>query len=444
MSERYREIMATLSDPGRYVRAPGRAIFDEHDEEYFVDKDGRACAPDAPGAVRKVRRFGKRQLEAIAARCNARDRTGTLAPLTFGHTVPTVDGKGRPLPVTERDQPEPRGYATNYTVGHDASLGRHVIRADFYVRRRDHDEARTYPRVSIELWPRQGVIDPIALLRRTPRRDLGQWTYAAGHGPVLRYSMEGAMGEEHDLPELPDLPDGPGETPGDGGGEAAHERYMKACYGHPDFEAAHAYAKSKYGMADAAPPGGAPKAPPDAPVGMEEAPERNAAFAAPSATNAVAPAKGVVPGGEPKRNAAQEEVLRYQAEVQSLRAEVARARAEVVVGKLAADGYLLDEADEVDRFAALGEVDRKAREAYIRRNVTRAPINGPLLAPAPAQPVQGAPVDLENNPEAMPAKDVETALAYQRRHELWDLDLAALAARSMPARYGRGEPKRGA
>lgn len=178
-------------NPAEYTLHSGREVFDEHDEH---GKDGEV-----------VRRFRKEHLESIAKRSNERTRRGALCPLTLGHTRDGAD---------EKSQPEIVGYAQNFRVSYSADHGRHVLLADFYIRKDKEADAQTYPRVSVELWPKDGILDPIALLRRTPQRDLRQWTYAKGDdgfylpapgrwcyargGKVIRYSMEDRMADEFD------------------------------------------------------------------------------------------------------------------------------------------------------------------------------------------------------------------------------------------------------
>ena len=180
--------LAELDDPDKWVFCDDVPVFDEHDEHQCPGcQKGMSDRPfrcqKCGQASRLVRRFGKVDLEEIAAGCNVRDGQGNLCPLTIGHMA---DG------VPEKQQPELVGYARKFWVGYHPGLKRNVILARYQVRKDRYDDARTYPRSSVELWLRDRFIDPIALLRRTPQRDLGQWVYSKG-GDKLCYSMEASM-----------------------------------------------------------------------------------------------------------------------------------------------------------------------------------------------------------------------------------------------------------
>lgn len=170
-----------------YVRVPAVPLFDTHDEY------------DAQGNV--VRRFGAAELQQIAARCNARAaHTGDLSPFGAGHTFDDqYDKTGRLVyKAREDEQPAPMGYLHNYTVQPYGPEGKLAICADFYVRKRLTDNRgqpvdglqylKTFPRRSVELWSEDGIIDWVAVLRRTPQRDLGLLTYAR----AVHYVREGA------------------------------------------------------------------------------------------------------------------------------------------------------------------------------------------------------------------------------------------------------------
>lgn len=155
------------------------------------------------------------RLEQIAYNCNQRDAIKQYAPLVIGHTLHAErDKDGRPLFMPrEQDQPRARGYARNFRVEFNANLGRHVCYADFWVFEEDFAEASTYPRTSVEYFPHRDIFDPIALIRKTPMRDLGQWINSARE-PVYRYAME----EEDDLGDIapPGSPGTPSAPPVDG------------------------------------------------------------------------------------------------------------------------------------------------------------------------------------------------------------------------------------
>jgi hypothetical protein len=228
MSPGLKAELAKLDDERFYVRRPDRIVFVEHDE---------------PRKGGKAEKFDKARLQKIADTLNARDRTGTLAPLTLGHTREDAP---------ETEQPPLAGYARGYHVRWDDDVnegkGGWVIATTFYLRRSRYKEALEYPRVSVERWaPTKtagDVFDPIALLRKTPQLDLGNWTYArCGRREVVRYAAsdwhEGtAMAEEEHVAPV-------------GGDEGADEVYLKHKYGHGHAEKYHRHMMRKYGGEEA-------------------------------------------------------------------------------------------------------------------------------------------------------------------------------------------------
>lgn len=162
--------IATLKkfdDPNLWHIERGVPVFDAH-AEY-----------DAAG--RLLRRFGVEELVRIAANCNRRERdTGDACPITEGHTR---------VGAPESAQPAVLGFARNFRVGRFGPSRRLALLADFYIDRACLPVARKYPRRSIELYLREMIIDPIALLVRTPGRDLGLLTFSQ-HSQRIRYKME--------------------------------------------------------------------------------------------------------------------------------------------------------------------------------------------------------------------------------------------------------------
>lgn len=154
-----------------WVKCPGRIAFMEHDR---VDGKGRV-----------LERVDKARLQHIARVMNERDRKGQLCPITPGHTD---DG------APETAQPPHWGYAREWEVAYDPDKKKYVLKACWYLRREHYEAARSFPNVSPEYWHADALLDPISLLRRTPRLDLGQWTYAKG-GRVVRYALENHMAD---------------------------------------------------------------------------------------------------------------------------------------------------------------------------------------------------------------------------------------------------------
>lgn len=155
-----------IMEGGDYVKLPNVVVFDEHDE--------------FDGEKKPVRKFDRAALEKIAKKCNERaKKTGDLSPFGPGHTI---------TDAPEHLQPVTYGYAANYRVGSYGPENKLGLLVDFYVKKQvtrpdgkkadGLDEVKSYPRRSVELWLKDGFIDHIALLRRTPQRDLGLLEYA--------------------------------------------------------------------------------------------------------------------------------------------------------------------------------------------------------------------------------------------------------------------------
>lgn len=177
--------VAAIASNGNYVCIPSVPIFDEHD-----DKNGY---------------FSRDRLQNLADNCNRRAATtGDLSPFGPGHT----DDDG-----AEVNQPFIWGYLTNYHVGQFGPSRLTTLMADFWIKQKIRsvgpdgklmlwygpDLFLEYPRRSIELWPKDDVIDWVALLKRTPERDLGLLTFSKKNGK-LRYSKDYAMASPTDDP----------------------------------------------------------------------------------------------------------------------------------------------------------------------------------------------------------------------------------------------------
>jgi hypothetical protein len=146
-------------DPAEFVTVPNVPVFAEHQTE---TRDGRTL------------RFGRQELEAVAARCNQRIRdTGDYAAVVIGHTPDPEQAGSQPMP-------ELVGHAGPFRVG---LLGppdrqKHAILADFHVFREDFARLKKFPRRSPELWVEDSYsemfLDPISLLgAEAPRLDMG-------------------------------------------------------------------------------------------------------------------------------------------------------------------------------------------------------------------------------------------------------------------------------
>lgn len=245
-----------FADTSFWEQRPGVNVFDVHDRKLVRQKRIDGKLHDETVSVS----FKKSDLERIALRCNERDKTGNFCPLTLGHTL-----DGRP----ENEQPTIVGYAREFHVMHDPVLKRDVIKSTLYIRKDRLAAAKEYPRISVEYWHDKEFFDPISLLKRTPARDLGQWTYARGNPSqlVLRYAMpEEVIEKKEEVKEKPEkdptlAPGGPEGVPPE------FSEHFQKCMSHhyPKMAEMH----SKYGMGAAGPmSGGLPgPVPPPMPPG---------------------------------------------------------------------------------------------------------------------------------------------------------------------------------
>jgi len=160
--------LKTIMESGDYERVPSVAIFDVHEEW----ENGKLA-----------RKFDKEALEEIARVCNARrDETGNLIAFGPGHLN---SKKG------EMDLPPIWGYASEVRVGPFGPKEKIGLLVDYYVKKQvdipdgvggtktvsGKEALSQFPKPSIELWFKDKVIDWIALLKRTPERDLGLTVY---------------------------------------------------------------------------------------------------------------------------------------------------------------------------------------------------------------------------------------------------------------------------
>lgn len=423
----FRQLLIDLRDPDKYVRVSGVAVFDEHADEVWV-KDGQRVRPNTPGAKKTVHRFTREKLERLAEFNNRRASQGDPSTLVFGHTSPDEPD--------ETKQPAPRGYVLNYRVQYDRARERWMLRGDYFIRRKDYADAETYPFTSIEIFPDDGTILPVSLLRRAPARNLGQWTYSANGRLKLRYSME--------FSPMPDdfNPGAPPAVPPDApmGDEEMAAQFLRHVFSHPGAAAMCA----KYGAADVAPPspppGPDPTAAPDADA-MPPEPDQFMAF--PSATNA-----GVPPlaSGKPDQHARNgksvpqarsgPEAARYarydrmleaqQEEIRVLREKSAEGEAREIVTALVNDGFELDVTQEVVRFSRLDAAAREERASDIRR-YHRQDLAHPV-GRVPLEPSRGRVVEIDlDDPESMSREDQEKVFQYSRKHNQWDFATAARA-----------------
>lgn len=127
------------------------------------------------------------RLQIISNNANRREQaTGDCATIVLGHTDDDL---------TEEQQPKTVGLIKNCAVEPLFDTGRMAIWADFYIFDDCLDEARDYPRRSVELWAGRNEIDPVSLLKITPERDLGLMLYSRTDEKPYHYSLEDRMAD---------------------------------------------------------------------------------------------------------------------------------------------------------------------------------------------------------------------------------------------------------
>ncbi|MDE2101450.1 MAG: hypothetical protein KGL39_29665 [Patescibacteria group bacterium] len=449
MTTDYAKALAEMENPGVYKKIPGRVVFLEHTRK---TQDG------------KVIKVGKPELLEIARNCNQRDSRGDPCLLALGHTL-----KGRP----EKDQPEPVGYARHFRVAWNPERKKWVITSTYYIRHKDFDYAKTFPRTSVELWGATGddganeddgmFFDPISLIRRTPELDGTTWTYSAdGTAEPLQYAREDGQGNakrvlryemENDMADMPENTD-PETTPEMGQDKMAME-YARHVLSHP-----HA---SKLMAKYAAEEPDEPPLPPTEVPGTEpppgEDPAKYAANALPSPTNAGLPA-GKKEAEEYARRQRDQQAAQYARDRQEIKA----LKEEFAAYKAARDAESAQyqreaEAEKYERtlIQAEGEgasFDRakvmayvmklpttELRQEYIQQVVDgpRAPIQQYGRVPTAVPPdasVGSRKVDPINDPESVPAADYEAVERYQRQCGDYQSPLPIQLARALPQKYG--------
>lgn len=233
---------------GEYVKIPDVPMFDVHDEydtrRYLRDPQTKEAKPN-PNFGKLIRRFDAARLQAIVDKNTKRmNDSGDVAPFGPGHTIPDPN-------VPETLQPPVWGYAVPERVGSFGPSGHKVgILGSLYARAEFADKVkRDFPRRSIELIPGEEFIDWVAILRRSPQRDLGNLSYsrdsvfytaaqarfcpwetpdafrpysdatgqhaltaAIGADGKLRYSLDNT--EEDPMPDLPNMPPPGAGAPG--------------------------------------------------------------------------------------------------------------------------------------------------------------------------------------------------------------------------------------
>lgn len=172
------ESLRMFDDVSQWVIKENVPVFDAH---YEIGDNGQ------------VVNFDAEELQVYCDNMNRREtESGDLCPLTDGHTL------GEPFKTPEKFQPEILGYARHFSVGRFGPSKKLAILCTFYIKKAKVARASELPRRSVERWVKSKIFDPIALLARTPERDLGLVTYAKRRSErIARYAKEyGDMAEE--------------------------------------------------------------------------------------------------------------------------------------------------------------------------------------------------------------------------------------------------------
>ncbi len=166
-----------LNDLSRWHVVDNVPILDEHVKKMRrpkVDAQGRpVIGHDGKPETEEVEFVcDKAKLQEIADVNNLREEaTGSVSPIMIGHV--------------KKETPEIElgpivGYQRHYRVGTFGPENKTALLATWQIYPNKLALAKEYPRPSVELWPHELIIDPVAILKRTPERDLGTITYQKG------------------------------------------------------------------------------------------------------------------------------------------------------------------------------------------------------------------------------------------------------------------------
>lgn len=392
MADRATESLKHILESGEYAKIDGVPIFDEHSE---FDKKGNL-----------LRKFSRTELQHIADACNNRERTtGDLSPLGPGHTRDDV--------ASEEDQPAVFGYARNYRVGTFGPEKKLGLLCDWHVQKRIRTKsgqtvdgveyAKSFPRRSVELWPDSMTIDWIALLRRSPMRDLGLLAYSRDSHTVsysprrevvgmtnskgkLRYSMEAS--------KMPDNAPNPVDNPNAADDADLHKDDDAPPEGHEEFAKHLDYAMKNH------------------PALKYAADQCASSMKKPGEEGDVDDAKKpdrMQRGGDVQKSAYQRQIDETKAEIAQLKYEKKMLGVESQLRRFQdEDGIILDLDDELKEFGPLGEKEVDKRFGMIRKNYARGPVGGDL-------PPEAIERDPGNNPLEKHAGDI---IKYMRENNI--------------------------
>lgn len=234
-----------LDDPEKFIAEEEVELFDAHEQ------------------------YTKEKLERYAKNSNDRESKGCPSSMTIGHTVDDqLDANGVVVKrAREEDQPRIVGYWRKWSVKWSAKFQAYVLCATPYYKAEDYEEAKKYPKASVELWRHKEIVDPVALLRRTPDRPV-QVSFAAtgeryrpGQEPRYRYSMETGMDEPEEKTGNPGT-DPTGAPSATAPSPEDLQKFSACCQAtYPHMKAMHDKFAAEAQAATVAPPALAPAAP---------------------------------------------------------------------------------------------------------------------------------------------------------------------------------------
>lgn len=371
------------------------AIFDEHTE----DNDGPFANVD------------RAMLEEIATNSQRRiDDTGDYCPVVVGHT-PSKSGGPQP-PVV--------GYAKGFRVGQFGKVRpRASIFVDMVFPKKYQETLRQYPRRSVEVWPQDRIIDPIALLgAETPKRDLGLMTYSRPENQPqpYRYSMQEAGVYDQEMAQ--ELINQFMQTPAMQWVTQQMERQQA--------EEAAAAAQ----VEAVAEPVVDPLADPEiAPQAEEELPMAQDPVTAPDDDEDFEMQKLRM-----SRDSYREQYARKSAEYETIKAErdelarkYQRAKRERTLTELELEGYRFSRPDLLKQTEAMDDRNfSEFIENVAKPNFKRGPVDRQLVTP----PIGDGGEDWENKP--MTEKEKDRALKYMKANENGSWEEAIRKVRGLP------------
>ncbi len=366
-----------LDDPAKFVKGEEVELFPAH-TRYANDKDGKPTK-------QVVKDYTKELLERFAQKTADREKRGQPSAMTIGHTVDDqLDARGVIVRrATEEEQPRIVGYWRKWNVKWSARQQRYVLCATPYYRKEDYEEAKTYPRASVEMWRTMEIVDPVALLRRTPDQPVqvnfsaqGERYRPAANDRRYRFSMETGPME----PEA-------AKAPGAGAGTDPTGAPSATAPSEEELEKFSACAAAKYPHLDK--------------MHAKFQAEQQAATVAPVAPVAPAPVAPVAPPAPTKDKMSARET--------ELATELAAARKTIRKTELEkirdVERFEIDVDAEMAEFGDESPNKFAAHLAYIRKNARQDPTaDKPWVQTADA------------TADKFSADDVTKAEAYQRQH----------------------------